>query len=483
MEGYLGIDIGTTNCKVGLFDETGATLTVESCPSPVKERIYYDMEAIWASVMQMLKNITSRYPGLVVKSIGITGMAEGGLLVDPASGQDLCDMMPWYFAAAIPVYDSMRDEIDDEERFYITGLHNYHKYSFYKLMYLQKVKGMNLQGTKWLSPPDYICYRLTGEFLTDYTLALRTYCFNINTLEYDQAFMEKMGLPTDIFARAKNASSPSDVMVKQDIMETVGLSGSIPVNVSGHDHWCSAVAVGAVHEEDIFASMGTAQAILGNFKSRPLTRQDYERGFSFGLHVLEDRMTWLGSVQASGGSMEWIREILDLKDRDKDYSIMMGLMEEYADEPSGILYYPYLVGRGAPRLDGSYKGSFIGLERGATRGRMLKAVMEGIAYETRYVLEAVEGGPGNNFMMVGGGTRNKVLMHSMSDITGIAITIPEIQETTCLGAALVGAGKDMKASFSKTRIEPDAGRHPLYDPMYQKYLELGRILDAAGWHI
>jgi xylulokinase len=270
---------------------------------------------------------------------------------------------------------------------------------------------------------------------------------------------------------------------------SLDLSAGIPVAVCGHDHATAAFALNVTSPGKVFDSMGTAETLIGALPERPLTKDDFCSGLIYGCHVAPGRGYWLGSLSASGGSVEWLRTQLGHKRL--SYDQIDALLANARREPTGILYFPYLLGSGPPHTDPRVRGAFIGLSAGHGRADLLKAVLEGTAYEVEIIRQAGEhitGQPIPVLITAGGGTRNRAWLQIKADISGCRIDATAEPEATLLGAALVaGIGSGLYASeaeafagLSSNPVEvflPDGERHAVYRRLYEQgYLHLQKAL-------
>ncbi|WJH34028.1 FGGY family carbohydrate kinase [Paenibacillus sp. CC-CFT747] len=344
----LGIDIGTTHCKAGVFREDGKAVRIASRPTRTRQdglgRYFYDPGELWetaaACIREVLKEGTQD-----VQSIGIASMAESGLLVDSRTGTAKTAFLPWFDSRSMDQAERIGKEADPYERFRITGLRSSYKYGLAKLLWLKEQDPDILNHAVWLSASDYAAYRLTGTMATDYSLAGRTFAFDINKREWDSSWIRHFGLNPDLFPAALPAGSRLGCVHSGASAET-GLPPGTPVAIAGHDHVCAALAVGAVREGDVYVSAGTAETLVGILPDSELSQREYDSGLSYGLHAVQGQRFWMGGISASGGSVEWLRGLLG--DDGLSYQELMGLLESGREEPTGILYFPYLSGSGAP---------------------------------------------------------------------------------------------------------------------------------------
>ncbi|HEX7065919.1 MAG TPA: FGGY family carbohydrate kinase [Bacillales bacterium] len=491
MRKLLGVDIGTTHCKVGLFALDGSEMKIATAETVTHYdsdgQAYFKPEEIWGNVTGLIKETTGGHDQEPVV-VGITSMAETGVLVERATGFSKSEMIPWFDTRTIEQAEWIGKEIDAFSAFQKTGLHNSYKYGLAKLLWLEKRDPGITKGAVWLSAADYIAYRLTGEIGTDYSLAARTFAFRIDKKEWDVPWLSHFGLEEELFPHA-GPSGEAVGRISTGEFEKIGLAKGTPVAVSGHDHVCAASAVGAVHPGIVFDSIGTAETLVGTLEKWHLGEKEFRSGLSFGCHVAADRYFWMGSLPSSGGSVEWFRR--QFSEKVLSYEEIDRLLREAAEGPTGILYYPYLSGSGSTHRHSKARSSFIGMNKTHRKGDLIKAVLEGTAFEMesiRQVAGETVDFQMNELIAVGGGTRNQTWMQIKADVSNCTLSIPPFSEATLLGAAVVagigcgiyGSEEEAMALLKKgksTVVRPDQDDHKAYRKMYEKgYKALGEPL-------
>lgn len=487
----IGIDIGTTHCKAGLFEYDGTLVNLSIHPNKTHVdkdgHAYYDPAALWRTVAQAIGEVNHGQDGKVA-SVGITGMAESGLLIDVKTGEYRSHVIPWFDRRSERTAEFIEGELDPVEHFKKTGLHNSYKYVLAKLLCLKHEDSDMIKGARWLSTSDFIAYKLTGKTGTDYTLAARTFAFRIDRKAWDIPWIRHFGLHESLFPEAKPSGSTVGVIPSDDL-EDIGLEKGTPVAISGHDHVCAALAAGAVKPGVVSDSVGTAETLVGALNERSLGAKEYDSGFNFGCHVLPRRFFWMGAIQSSGGSVEWIRQ--QLSDEALSYDEMNEMLDSVSKAPTGILYYPYLSGSGAPQPDPQAKAAFIGLKATHKREDLLKGLLEGTSYELEYMKRAAEQMEDtviSKLIAVGGGTKNRHWMQMKADITNCELAIPILADAALLGAALAaglgcGVYKDegeVLQTVSEGEVEqiyPDPDHYQRYRNLYESgYLQLQKPL-------
>lgn len=492
----LGLDLGTTHCKAGLFDLEGSLLKFSIRRTQVhrlpRGESFFDPQEIWQTAAAALREAVGGVSPEEVVGVGIASMAESGLLLDRGTGAPRTGMVPWFDPAAAAQVEKLARAGDPEERFFRAGLRPNFKCSLAKILRLHEQDPSILDGAVWLNAADYLAYRLAGTLATDPSLAVRTYAFDLNRMDWDVEWLASLQVPAGIFPQLRASGEPSGGVHREAAAQT-GLRQGTPVAVCGHDHVCAAYAAGAVEPGLVFDSMGTAEALVGGFAARSLNADDYHSGLAYGAHVVRGLMYWMGGLSASGGSVEWLRGILG--EPAITYDELENLLAEAGLEPTGILYFPYLSGSGSPHTDLRVRAAFIGLHAGHRRGELVKAVYEGTAYEVEFIRRRAEdalGAPIRRLAVSGGGTRSRGRMQIKADVSGCAIEILRTPEATLLGAALltgVGVGVFSGAAEALARIarptaqvyQPDTERHKIYRGIYQNgFLALQKPLRKLG---
>ncbi|WP_028608845.1 FGGY-family carbohydrate kinase [Paenibacillus harenae] len=480
----VSLDIGTTNIKAGFYDESGSLLAEAHRPNESRMHpdgfVYYEPELLWGQIAAMMIQLSSAAgKQSAVHAIGITSMAESGLLVDRSTGMPRSPIIPWFEQCSLGQAKRIEDETDVFEQFRATGLRPSFKYGLAKLLWLKSRDEEAHRSSVWLSVSSYAAYRLTGHMAEDYTLAARTYAFRITDKNWDVPLIRHFGLEESLFPPVIPAGIPVGT-VPPSTAKALALPAGASVYLAGHDHVCASLAVGSVHAGGIYNSMGTAETVVGAFAARELTQNDFSSGLTYSLHPFPDHLFWMGGHSSSGGSVEWLRGLIG--DEKASYARIMELLNEVPREPGGILFLPYLSGSGAPSPDPYAKAAFIGLTGRHGKGDLLRSVLEGNAYQIeaiRRCAETVSGSRIGRMRVVGGGIRNHHWLQIKADVSGITLEVPDVPEAALAGAAMTaGVGSGLYASFEEAaslaavRLQavftPDPERHLAYRKLYEE---------------
>jgi xylulokinase len=233
--------------------------------------------------------------------------------------------------------------------------------------------------------------------------------------------------------------------------------------------------------------MGTAESLIGVLDG--LEHDAFQSGLATVPHVLPRKYCWLGGISASGGSIEWLRN--QLGNEPISYEEVGRLIDNAGPEPTGIVYFPYLSGSGAPCHDHRVRAAFVGVSAHHGRGHLLRAAMEGTALEALAIQEAANrltGATIPDVVAVGGSTRNRDWMQIKADVSGIPHRVAELDEAAVRGAAFTAAVgtnlmtlEELPLPSVQWTAEPDAERHRRYRSLYETvYRPLQGPLRAAA---
>jgi sugar (pentulose or hexulose) kinase len=493
----LGVDLGTTHCKVVVCDGDGVLASVVRTRTPLvydqRGLTFHPPEALWATVVSEVRELAPSCNLREVTCVGVAGMAEAGLFVDVHSGEPRSEIVPWFDQRSSA--QARQIELADEPRrlFRRSGLQPSFKYGLSKILWLREHDSTVAEHAVWLSVPDYIVFRLTGAMATDPTLAARTYVYSLEDGAWDDAWVRHFGLVPANFPPVLPAGEPGGT-ISTDSASLTGLPVGVPVAVSGHDHICAALAVGMVNPGTVVDSVGTAESMLGVLGAPELGSKGFESGLKVVPHVLPNRFCWLGGTRSAGGAVDWAASALGGSPESADD--MRDSSKWDADGPTGLLFFPYLNGSGGVQSDDHVRAAFIGLDDSHTRAHLLKAVLEGTAYESEAIRRAAQcltNSRIDELVVVGGGAANEAWVQIKADVTGCHCILPAIEEATAVGASLLaGLGSGAIPSLERlleiaqsyrragTKVNPDDWRRGRYRRLYESgYVPVGEALRAA----
>lgn len=486
MEYLVGIDMGTTNIKSIVFDTQGNAVSIFSAATPTQSqqdlgRVYNPTE-LWSIVLSLLsKNVAqiqSDYGGSAVYSISgiaVTGMAEAGVPLDYA-GNPLYPIITWYDTRTFPQVALWENNFGPGKLQSIAGLRNQHIFTANKLYWLKENEpGLYQRIAMWHCIPDYISYRLTGKSAIDRSLASRTMMMQMSSAKWSADILDFLGL-TESNLPPIIPSGTLIGTVTDSVARECGIPAGVPVYTGGHDHICGAFAVGVDAKGSVLDSCGTSEEVLTVADETEDISNLGSAGYNIGWHTARGKRYMAGGIPASGASIDWCRNALSGGNYDGSVS-----------GANGLLFLPHLRGSSSPSRNISSKGAFVGIRDTHTSSDFMQAVYEGLAFETRLLMEnLMRGDKINKVICIGGGAKNDIFLQIKADILQMPIEVPEVNEATALGAAMlagIGAGvyKDSKDALKHTyRVKksllPNHDSAELYHQKFSLYKTLYPLL-------
>ena len=496
MKSYLlGIDIGTSACKVAVFDRSGRVLAAENGDYPV----YYphegwaeqNPEEWWKAVCGAVRGSIAR-AGILpeeIAGVGIDGQSWSAIAVD-RRGNVLTNTPIWMDTRAQDICDRLNEEIGAEEIFRTAGNSLQPSYTTAKILwYKENLPEVYRNTYRILQSNSYIAFKLTGEMTQDLSQGYGLHCFNMRTGKWDDRMCDRLGIPREFLPEICGCDEIVGTVTKEAARET-GLAEGTPVAAGGLDAACGTLGAGVIHP-------GETQEQGGQAGGMSICTKEYKADprLILGFHVVPGLWLLQGGTTGGGGVMRWFeREFADYERMMKEETGVSSLnqLNEIAEKVSpgcdGLVFLPYMAGERSPIWNPYAKGVFYGLDFSKTKGHMVRACMEGVALSLRHNLEvAREAGAEAKVLRAMGGSANSLLWTQIkADITGKPIVVPASDTATTLGAAMlagVGTGfyKDyeeaVKLTVSETRRhEPNEANRAVYDRTYETYLRLYEAL-------
>lgn len=492
----LGIDIGTSACKVAVFDREGQVKAAANGDYPV----YYPKEGWaeqnpeewWSAVCSAIKEVLVK--GEIspeeIAGVGIDGQSWSAIAVDK-EGKVLTNTPIWMDTRAQSVCDRLNKEIGRDEIFQVAGNSLQPSYTTAKILwYKENLPDVYEKIDKILQSNSYIAFKLTDAVTQDVSQGYGLHCFDMRTGAWDEEMCRKLGIPMGFLPEIVSCDHVVGTVTRKAAQEC-GLAEGTPVVAGGLDAACGTLGAGVIHPGETQEQGGQAGGMsicMDEYKADPR--------LILGYHVVPGQWLLQGGTTGGGGVMRWFeREFADYERsmaQEKGKSSLAQLNEigeEVAPGCDGMVFLPYMAGERSPIWNPHAKGVFYGLDFSKTKGHMVRACMEGVALSLRHNLEiAREAGAEAEVLRAMGGSANSLLWTQIkSDVTGKPIVVPSSDTATTLGAAiLAGVGIGFYESYEEAvaltvketrRHEPNPENKEIYDKVYETYLELYRSLE------
>ena len=484
MEQYiLALDEGTSSCRAIVFNKKG-----EPCATAQREFpqifpkpgwVEHDPNEIWSSQASVIAEVitTLDINGKNIAGIGITNQRETTVVWDAETGEPLYNAIVWQDRRTAELCDKLKAEGKSDLIHKKTGLLIDAYFSGTKIKWiLDNVEGARQraeQGKLRFGTIDtWLVWKLTrGEVhCTDVSNASRTMLFNINTLDWDDELLDMLDIPRSMMPRV---CSSSEVYGHT---KTTIFAHEVPIAGIAGDQQAALFGQQCTEPGMMKNTYGTGCFLLMNCGNKPIFSKN-NLLTTIGWQ-LDGKVTYAleGSIFVGGPVVQWLRAGLRLIHVSSEIE---ALAASVADT-GGVYFVPALTGLGAPWWDQNARGTITGLSRGTTAAHIARAALEGIAFQTYDIAEAMEKDAGlklRELKVDGGASRNNLLMQFQSDILRSRVVRPTVTETTARGAAyLAGLAVGYWKSLDDISGQWEADR--CFEPQQsQEYADKA----VAGW--
>jgi xylulokinase len=492
----IGVDIGTQSTKAVLVSAAGEIVAqfaqgyqIET-PKPLWAQQWPDvwLDAVVACIQGVMKKAAVTPDS--VKALCVTSLYGGSGIPVDAEGQALYPCLIWMDRRAQDEVQWVRDHVDVERLYDITGNGIDSYYGYTKMLWLREKEPEVWRRTALFLPPNsYVNARFTGQVAVDHSSAGNIGgVYDIAQRGWSDEALQMLGIPRSMMPSRLVASSDVVGPLLPEWAERLGLQAGLPLMAGGVDAAVATLAAGAAQPGNHVAMIGTSMC-WGTI--RPGV--DARHGLISMPHVFngsQDLYVFGGAITA-GASVTWFRETFCQAEiaAGKEQGIDPHALLERDAAPllpgsDGLLFLPYLMGERSPVWDARASGSFVGLGLHHGRAHLYRAVLEGVSFALRHNIECgVRGAAAldERLVVVGGASHSDLWMQIIADITGRPVfTIAEDVEAS-LGAAMLaafGAGLIDTPAVQRGWVQPvqralpDAAAHARYSALFEQYVAL-----------
>ncbi|MGL1318579.1 glycerol kinase GlpK [Vibrio parahaemolyticus] len=438
----VALDQGTTSSRAVILDHDANIVSVAQREFtqiyPQAGWVEHDPMEIWATQSSTLVEALAK-SGIrsdQLAAIGITNQRETTIVWNKETGKPVYNAIVWQCRRTADICEDLKSRgLEDYVRDN-TGLVLDPYFSGTKVKWiLDNVEGAreDAEAGKLLfgTVDTWLVWKMTQGrvHVTDYTNASRTMLFNINDLCWDQKLLDEMGIPASMMPEVKRSS---EIYGKTNIGGKGGTR--IPIAGIAGDQQAALYGQMCVEAGQAKNTYGTGCFLLMNTGQEKVTSKN-------GLLTTlacgpkgEPAYALEGAVFMGGASIQWLRDELKILNGAEDSEYFATKV----DTSNGVYVVPAFTGLGAPYWDAYARGTIVGLTRGVNSNHIIRATLEGIAYQTRDVLDAMQADSGiklANLRVDGGAVANNFLMQFQSDVLNTEVHRPQVTEVTALGAA------------------------------------------------
>ncbi len=478
----LGIDIGTSACKVALFNGDGEVMAQTNQPYPLyyphRGWVEQNPEEWWDAICRGIRIVLDnrKISAGDICGIGLDGQSWSAIPVD-GEGNCLHNTPIWMDTRAREIAETVREKTGFDRIFQVAGNDFLPSYTTPKLIWFQKEREeIYKNAAKFLQSNSYIAMKLTGEMTQDLSQGYGIHFYDMKKGVYDSGLAKELGLSVDKVPELVPCHQVIGGVTKEAARLT-GLKEGTPVVAGGLDAACGTLGAGVFKNGQTQEQGGQAGG-MSICMEEPLAHPK----LILSNHVVPGKWLLQGGTVGGGGTLRWFKE--QLANDDESFDDLTRLAEKVPPGSDGVIFLPYMAGERSPIWDPDAKAVFYGLSFDKTKGHMVRAVMEGVAYSLEHNLRtAAEAGVEVHELIAMGGASNSVLWTQIkADVTGKTIKVPTSDTATTLGAAMlagVGAGlyRDFEEAVDRTIVitrtqEPNKRVAKIYQHAMEGYLKL-----------
>ena len=471
-----GLDIGTTGCKLTVFDENGAHLGKAYRDYPVRRAVSgheIDISAMMESVYTVIREMAEQYPDIA--GIGVTSFGETFVMTNDA-GEPLHNAMLYTDPRGAEECAELVEKLGADHIAEVTGLAPHEMYSIAKMMWIRKNRPEVYAAARRIHLiEDFVVWHLTNRAQIDYSLATRTMAFDIHSLTWSREVFDAAGIDIALMSDPVPTGTGAGTITSAAARRTGLNDRCIIVSVS-HDQVAAAVGAGAFDGSVAVDGAGTVECLTPIYDKIPEIPVMARGFFSVVPYVVPGKYVAYAFSYTGGALIQWAMETFGKGETNES---MEKAYEK--DEPTGLLVLPHFAGAATPYMDTGSKGAILGLTVATTAADLYRACMEGVVYEMRLNYEALSGS-GIRFTRLnttGGGAKSKLWMQMKADVLNLPITALKTVDAGTVGSAMltgiaVGLFSDLSDAASHMVQEretyyPREEMHKKYMVIYERY--------------
>ncbi len=490
MSNYLlAIDIGTTSAKALAVLPTGKVLSTiqQFYPTyyPQPDFAEQDPEVISKAVNELvIQTVQTVGPGFQLDAICFSCAMHGLMAVDLAHCP-LTPLMIWADTRSKKQASQIKNSETGKSIYRNTGTPIHPMSPLCKLQWLKQEQPELFQSAeKFISVKEYIIHQWTGEYCIDYSLASATGLFDIHELRWSKEALTRVGI--DENKLSKPVSPQHHLNVNSLSAERFKISSKVKIIVGASDGCLAQLGSDAMNDGDMTITVGTSGAV--RIASKTPKYDEQERIFTY----LLDANSYVsgGATNNGAGLLQWYASHFNTS-ASKDLKAFVQEAESIPAGADGLIALPFLLGERAPMYNADARGVFFGVSVRHTHRHFQRAMLEGICYELKSIVDSIENvfGVQKRILVSGGIIHSDEWLQMLSDIIGKALVVSDDHDASAMGAAKLGYASlgvtmSLKGNGGKI-ILPDSVMKQRYEKNYSIFLRLyqqlqGLFIDHAN---
>lgn len=480
MNGFIGMDVGTSGTKAVLFSDKGDILNTAfqtyALEQPQNGWAQQDPLDWKNAALQTLRTLAQNCGGAMIRGIGVSGQMHGLVLLD-AHNMPLTDSIIWCDQRTGDEVQEICRVIGRQKYIELTCNAPNTSFTLTKLLWVRRhLPEVYAKIHKVLLPKDYVQFCLTGKFATDVSDASGTGYFSVRERDWCSEILEAFEIPRQWLPQVYESWEPVAAISRETAAYT-GLPGETVVCAGAGDQAAAALGNGILQSGEVSISLGTSGVVFSAVDTPAYDPQGRVHTF---CHSVPGKWHIMGVTQACGLSVSWFRHTFaeERSYRELDHAAALCSSD-------GVLFLPYLMGERTPHLDPDCRGVFAGLSARHSADVLYRAVLEGVCMsicDCDALLREL-GVRARQTSVCGGGANSPLWLQILADMLGRSVCTGDSKESGAKGAAMLAAAAsgvyaDLETAnrhMNQTafcEIAYNADAHAAYMPAYHKYRAL-----------
>lgn len=487
---YMGIDIGTSGCKAAVFNKDGEQLALSNRDYNVifsgRNTAELNSDEVINKCFDVIKECILQVEPNSVKGLAISSQGEAFTAIG-FNNETLCHAMVSSDMRSQTNLNYFLNKFGEKKLYRITGHTAHPMFTVFKLLWLKENRQDIWNKVRYFFCfEDLLQFRLGLKPAISWSLAGRTMMFDVRKHDWDSGILQEIGISRGQLAKPMPSGNIVG-KVNVDIANNLGLSDNTLVISGGHDQPCSALGSGIVEEGTAMYATGTVECITPIFNEPIFTDELRKNNLCTYNYTMKDKFTTVAFSLTGGNILKWFRDEFGMQEvaeaKRRRVNVYELLLKDIGKKPSELLVLPYFTSSGTPHFDTKTKGIITGLRLSTHRTDFIRSLLEGVAFEMRLNLEILQnsGCAINELRLVGGGSKSINWTQLKADVIDKKITLLNIIEAGCCGAAMLACSADTKESLRElvvkwvkplTTVYPQAEYKKLYKEKFKQYNNL-----------
>ncbi|AJS59377.1 gluconokinase [Paenibacillus sp. IHBB 10380] len=485
----LAVDIGTTSVKTLMIHQSGKVKAMHSIGYPLNvpqsDRAEQDPNQIFQATVDAM-NVVITKSGIHADDILCVSFSSAmhSLIVVDENHQPLTPSIIWADQRSVVESEGLISSGQGKRIYLKTGTPIHPMSPLTKLIWIRdNHPGIFKQAYKFIGIKEYVFYQLFKQYKVDYSIASGTGMLNIHELIWEEEALQLTGVNKEQLSEPVPSTYRMSGMVAE-YASAIGLHQDTPFVIGAADGVLANLGIGVMNSDEVGVTIGTSSAVRTVVRKPTLDPE----GRLFCYALTEDYWVIGGASNNGGVVLKWTVDqlfsegISPLSEHVlQQYTPFLDIAKEAPPGANGLLFLPLLTGERAPFWDANSRGVFFGLSMAHGKSHMMRAAMEGMIFQIGLIVSLLENlsVTPTRIRASGGVVRSELCCQIMADVLGIPVEIPEVIESSGLGAAklalyAMGVTNDLLDSsdyVSQALYTPIEENHQLYQeflPLYEQ---------------